>query len=75
MQELLAEGTAALGLLARQDLAAAAPMAAVLEAPQLFDLTRGLQSVRLLLMPPLPLPFAPLAMHRTLLSSPAQIKT
>ena len=41
-QERLVNSAAALGLLARQDLAAAEVVAAVLEAPQLFDLMRGL---------------------------------
>ncbi len=42
LQERLVDGAAALGLLGRQDLAAADAVAAVLEAPQLFDLMRGL---------------------------------
>ena len=41
-QERLVDGAAALGLLGRQDLAAEAVVAAVLEAPQLFNLMRGL---------------------------------
>ena len=48
-QERLAHGAAALGLLARQDLATAEVVAAVLEAPQLFELMQGLmQQVPLL---------------------------
>ena len=47
-QERLVDGAATLGLLARQDLAAAEAVAAVLEAPQLFDLMRGLMQQVLL---------------------------
>lgn len=44
-QARAAEGAGSLGLLARQDLAAAPQVAAVLEAPQLFALTRSLLEV------------------------------
>lgn len=46
MQARAAEGVGGLGLLARQDLAAAAPVAAVLEAPALFALMQRLLQVR-----------------------------
>ncbi len=42
LQARAASGVGGLGLLARQDLAAAAPVAAVLEAPRLFALMRAL---------------------------------
>ena len=45
MQARAAEGAGGLGLLARQDLAAAAPVAAVLEAPALFALMQRLLQV------------------------------
>lgn len=45
VQARAAEGAGGLGLLARQDLAAAAPVAAVLEAPALFALMQRLLQV------------------------------
>lgn len=51
-QARAAEGAGSFGLLARQDLAAAPPVAAVLEAPALFALMRHLlQVVRKLSQP------------------------
>ena len=45
VQARAAEGVGGVGLLARQDLAAAAPVAAVLEAPPLFALMQRLLQV------------------------------
>lgn len=45
MQARAAEGATGLGLLGRQDLAAAPPVSAVLEAPALFALMQALMQV------------------------------